>query len=50
MGDPFLQNCLFSWGIWTPIFVIPWAIPRSQSKWHDDRFSCFRTHDRSVSL
>jgi len=28
----------------------PWAILRSQSKWHDDRFSRFRSGDRSVSM
>jgi len=30
--------------------MIPWAIPRSQSKWHDDQFSHFHTGDCSVSL
>jgi len=30
--------------------MIPWAIPRSQSKWHDNRFSHFCTGDRRVSL
>jgi len=40
MGDPFPQNCPFSWGIWIPIYS--WFLgTSSQSKWHDDRFSCF---------
>jgi len=30
--------------------MIPWAILSSQSKWHHDHFSRFRTGDRSVSL
>jgi len=30
--------------------MIPWASPSPQSKWHHDRFSCFRTDDRSVSI
>ena len=48
--QPFPQNCPFSLGIWTSIwFMIPWAIPRSQSKQHDDRFSRFCTGDRTVS-
>ena len=53
MGHPFPQNCPFSWCIWTWGDVdpmIPWAVPRSQSKLHDDRFSRFRTGDCIVSL
>jgi len=30
--------------------MIPWASPTSQSKWHHDRFSCFRTGDSRVFL
>jgi len=51
MGDPFPQNCPFSWGIGTPIhFVIHWGRPSPQSKLHHDRFSYFCTGDRRVSL
>jgi len=31
-------------------FMIPWARPSPQSKLHHDRFSCFRTGVRRVSL
>ena len=42
------QNCPFSWGIWTPInYIVPWAHPSPQPKWHLDQFSRFcRAHDR----
>jgi len=50
MGDPFPQNCPFSWGIWTPTNSIPSAILSPQSKQHHDRFSHFRSGDRRVSL
>ena len=30
--------------------MIPWASPSPQSKWHFDRFSCFCTGYRSVSI
>jgi len=33
-----------------PKLLIPWASLSPQSKWHRDRFSHFRTGDRSVSL
>jgi len=36
------QNCLFPWRIWTPIeYLVPWAHPSPQPKWHLDRFSSF---------
>jgi len=45
MGDTFLKNCPFSWGIWTTSDSIPWASPSPQSKRHLDRFSHFcRAH------
>ena len=31
-------------------FMIPWASPSPKTKWHHDRFSCFRTSDCRVSL
>ena len=30
--------------------MIPWASPTSQSKWHHDRFSCFRTGGSRLPL
>jgi len=40
MGDPFPQNCPFSWGIRIPIyFMIAWGRPSPQSKLHQDRFN-----------
>jgi len=51
IGDPFPQNCPFSWVDRDPIyFMIPWARPSPQSKLHHDPFSYFRTGDCRVSL
>jgi len=51
LGDPFPQNCPFSWGDGDPIFLmIPWGRLSPQSKLHHDRFGYFRTGDRRVSL
>jgi len=49
MGDPFPQNCPFSWGIWTPSNIILWSILSPQSEWHHDQCSRFHTGDRRVS-
>jgi len=44
MGDPFPQNCPFSWGNGDPIFfMIPWGRLSPQSKLHHDWFGYFRT-------
>jgi len=46
IGDPFPQNCPFSWGDLDPIWFIihdSLASPSPQSKQHLDRLSCFFT-------
>jgi len=45
MGAPFLQNCPFPPGIWTP-----WDHPNPQPKQHFYRFSRLCTDDRRMSL
>jgi len=50
-GDPFPQNCPFSWGDRAPIyFMIPGGRLSQQSKLHHNRFSYFCAGDRRVSL
>ena len=41
-GHPFPQNCPFPFGDQDLIlYMIPWAHPSPQTKWHLDRFSHF---------
>jgi len=51
MGDPFPQKCPFSWGDLDPHLIrdsLSQTEPTVQR--HLDRFSCFRTGDRRVSV
>jgi len=52
MGRPFrLKIAPFQWGDLHPIpYMIPWAHPSPQSKWHLDWFSRFCTAQRSVPI
>jgi len=51
MGAPFPPKLPLPMKDLDPIyFMIPWAHPNPQPKWHLDWFSCFYTHDCGVSL